>query len=121
MHVSVMPEESLDLLAVRPDGIYLDATAGLGGHTALIAKQLTTGIVIANDRDAQSLEMARQNTADFAARIRYHHGPFSRIHEAVAEAGVDTVDGLLADLGVSRYQLTAPERGFSFMADSPLD
>ena len=116
-----MPEASVSLLAVRPDGIYLDATAGLGGHTGLIARQLTAGLVIANDRDAQSLEMARRNTAEWAGRIHFHIGPFSKLGEAVAEAGFEKVDGLLADLGASRYQLTAPERGFSFMADGPLD
>jgi 16S rRNA (cytosine1402-N4)-methyltransferase len=121
MHVSVMAEESLSLLAVRPEGIYLDATAGLGGHAGLIARQLTTGLVIASDRDAQSLEMARRNTAEWAGRICFHWGPFGRLADAVAEAGFEKVDGLLADLGVSRYQLTAPERGFSFMADGPLD
>jgi 16S rRNA (cytosine1402-N4)-methyltransferase len=121
MHFSVMAEESLSLLAVRADGVYLDATAGLGGHTGLIAQRLTTGLVIANDRDAQSLEMARSNTAEWAARIRFHRGPFRKLGDAVAEAGFEKVDGLLADLGVSRYQLTAPERGFSFMADGPLD
>jgi 16S rRNA (cytosine1402-N4)-methyltransferase len=121
MHLPVMPAETMDLLRVRPDGKYLDATAGLGGHTAFIAQQLTTGIVIANDRDPQSLEMARQNTAAWESRIRYHYGPFSRLHEAVAAAGLAEVDGLLADLGVSRYQLTAPERGFSFLSDGPLD
>ena len=121
MHFSVMAEESLMLLAVRPEGIYLDATAGLGGHTGLIARQLTTGLAIANDRDAQSLEMARRNTAEWAGRICFHYGGFGTLAEAVAEAGFEKVDGLLADLGVSRYQLTAPERGFSLMADGPLD
>ncbi len=116
-----MPGESLELLAVRPDGIYLDATAGLGGHTGLIAQRLTTGAVIANDRDAQSLEMARRNTAQWADRICLHQGTFGSLAEAVVEAGFEKVDGLLADLGVSRYQLTSPERGFSFMADGPLD
>lgn len=116
-----MPEESLELLAIRPDGIYLDATTGLGGHTGLIARQLKTGLVIANDRDAQSLERARSNTAEWAGRIRFHHGSFESLPEAVSEAGFEKVDGLLADLGVSRYQLTSPERGFSFMADGPLD
>ncbi len=116
-----MPEESLELLAIRPDGIYLDATAGLGGHTGLIARRLTSGTVIANDRDEQSLEMARRNTAEWAERIRFHHGTFGSLAGAVSEAGFEQVDGLLADLGVSRYQLTAPERGFSFMADGPLD
>ncbi len=87
MHYSVMPRESLELLAIRPEGIYLDSTTGLGGHTGLIAQRLTTGIVIANDRDAQSLEMARANTAEWADRIRYHHGSFGQLADAVAEAG----------------------------------
>jgi len=116
-----MPDEAIDLLNVRPAGVFLDATTGLGGHTALIARQLTTGYVIANDRDATSLAMARENTAAFAQRICFHLGSFGRLADAVSQAGYDKVDGLLADLGVSRYQLTAPERGFSFMADGPLD
>jgi len=121
MHYSVMARESLELLAVRPDGIYVDATTGLGGHTSLIAQQLTTGVVIANDRDAQSLEMARANTVEWADRIRYHQGPFSELADAVEQEGFDKLDGLLADLGVSRYQLTSPERGFSFLSEGPLD
>jgi 16S rRNA (cytosine1402-N4)-methyltransferase len=121
MHVPVMPEEALSMLAVRPDGVYLDATTGLGGHTGLIAQRLATGTVIANDRDARSLAMARHNIAEWKDRICFHYGPFGSLAEAVAEAGFEKVDGLLADLGVSRYQLTAPERGFSFMADGPLD
>jgi 16S rRNA (cytosine1402-N4)-methyltransferase len=116
-----MAEESLLLLAVRPDGVYLDATAGLGGHAGLIAQRLTTGLVIANDRDAQSLELARRNTVEWAGRMSFHWGAFGKLAEAVAHAGMEKVDGLLADLGVSRHQLTAPERGFSFMADGPLD
>ena len=121
MHFSVMAAESLDLLAVRPDGIYLDATAGLGGHTALIAERLKTGFVIASDRDPASLEMARRNTQPFAGRIRFHRGTFGALPQALESAGVQKVDGLLADLGVSRYQLAAPERGFSFLTDGPLD
>jgi 16S rRNA (cytosine1402-N4)-methyltransferase len=121
MHVPVMLGECLEYLAIRPDGIYLDATAGLGGHTAAIAQRLTSGFVIANDRDAESLELAKQNTREWSDRIRYHHGAFSQLLSALAAQGVDKVDGLLADLGVSRYQLTEPERGFSIMADGPLD
>jgi 16S rRNA (cytosine1402-N4)-methyltransferase len=121
MHVAVMPQEAVSLLAVRPEGIYLDATAGLGGHTGLIAQLLTTGAVIANDRDLQSLEMARRNTAEWADRICFHYGAFGSLADAVEQAGFQKVDGLLADLGVSRYQLTTPDRGFSFMADGPLD
>src|ERR1017187_667706 len=120
-HVPVMPNESLSLLAVRPEGIYLDATAGLGGHTALIAQQLNSGMVIANDRDPASIEMARENTGEWKERILFHQGPFSPLTEAVAGLGTGKLDGVLADLGVSRYQLTDPLRGFSFMSDGPLD
>ncbi|HXS95722.1 MAG TPA: 16S rRNA (cytosine(1402)-N(4))-methyltransferase RsmH [Candidatus Limnocylindrales bacterium] len=121
MHYSVMAKESLELLAIRPDGIYVDATAGLGGHTSLIAQRLTTGVVIACDRDEQSLEMARRNTTEWAARIRYRHSSFSELGQSAAREGFEKVDGLLADLGVSRYQLTTPDRGFSLLADGPLD
>jgi 16S rRNA (cytosine1402-N4)-methyltransferase len=121
MHVPVMLGEALEFLAIRPEGVYLDATAGLGGHTRAIAERLTTGLVIASDRDAESLERARQNTASVAARIRYHHGSFADVRRALEASAVERVDGLLADLGVSRYQLTEPERGFSLMADGPLD
>ena len=121
MHVPVMVGECLEYLAVRPDGIYLDATAGLGGHTAAIAKRLRSGLVIANDRDAESLEMAKRNTIEWADRIRYRHGSFSELGSALRAFGVERADGLLADLGVSRYQLTEPERGFSLMAEGPLD
>jgi len=121
MHVPVMPDEALDLLAIRPDGVYLDCTAGLGGHTALIAQRLESGTVIANDRDAVSLELARANTQQWKDRICFHLGTFGSLREAVGQAGFDKVDGLLADTGVSRYQLTSAERGFSFMADGPLD
>src|ERR1022692_3627033 len=121
MHFPVMAAEAIELLAVRPDGVYLDATTGLGGHTALIAQRLTTGLVIASDRDADSLEMARSNTAEWAGRIRYYHGSFEDLPSALEENGLRKIDGLLADLGVSRYQLTTPERGFSFLADGPLD
>ena len=116
-----MVGECLEYLAVRPDGVYLDATAGLGGHTAAIAERLRSGLVIANDRDTESLEMAKRNTAQWADRIRYHHGAFSELRPALAAFGIERVDGLLADLGVSRYQLMEPERGFSLMAEGPLD
>src|ERR1039457_2478576 len=121
MHVPVMLAESLEYLAIRPEGIYVDATAGLGGHTRAIAERLTTGFVIANDRDPESLATARQNTAELADRVRFHHGRFSELRMALAAMGIEKVDGLLADLGVSRYQLTEPERGFSLLAEGPLD
>src|ERR1700733_11159893 len=114
-HFPVMLAESLEYLAIRPDGRYLDCTAGLGGHTTAIAALLTQGgRLISNDRDAQSLAMAQANAAEFADRIEFQHGSFSELAES-------NLDGLIADLGVSRYQLTDAERGFSFQTEGPLD
>jgi 16S rRNA (cytosine1402-N4)-methyltransferase len=125
MHVPVMLRECLEYLAIRPDGVYLDATCGLGGHTGAIARQLVSlgegGLVLACDRDAESLARAKENTADCAARIRYHNTKFSLVGEALAAETIRQLDGLLADLGVSRYQLTEGDRGFSLMTDGPLD
>jgi 16S rRNA (cytosine1402-N4)-methyltransferase len=120
-HVPVMLSESLEYLAIKPDGVYLDSTAGLGGHAAAIAARLTTGLVLACDRDRESLALAKENTREFAGRIHFHQVRFSRAKEALAAEGVSQLDGLLADLGVSRYQLTSGERGFSLMAEGPLD
>ncbi|HYP13449.1 MAG TPA: 16S rRNA (cytosine(1402)-N(4))-methyltransferase RsmH, partial [Bryobacteraceae bacterium] len=121
MHYPVMLSECLQYLAVKPEGIYLDATAGLGGHTGAIARQLTAGFVISADRDPESLERARANTTDVEGNIRFVNSRFSELAVALSRLGVEAVDGLLADLGVSRYQLTEAERGFSLMADGPLD
>ncbi|HEY7209516.1 MAG TPA: 16S rRNA (cytosine(1402)-N(4))-methyltransferase RsmH [Bryobacteraceae bacterium] len=120
-HVPVLLEESLEYLAIHPEGIYLDVTAGLGGHTQAIAERLKSGLVIACDRDAEALEWARRNTGDTADRIRFFHGPFSKAPEVLKSLGIEQVDGVLADLGVSRYQLSAAERGFSIQAEGPLD
>jgi 16S rRNA (cytosine1402-N4)-methyltransferase len=121
MHVPVMLREVMEYLAIRPEGVYLDATAGMGGHAGAIARHLTTGLVLACDRDAESLARARANTADVSSRIRFHKVSFSLVGEALAAEHLTQLDGLLADLGVSRYQLTEGERGFSLMADGPLD
>ncbi|HTB12967.1 MAG TPA: 16S rRNA (cytosine(1402)-N(4))-methyltransferase RsmH [Bryobacteraceae bacterium] len=118
LHTAVMLRECLEYLGLRPDGVFLDATCGLGGHTAAIARQLTTGYVLACDRDAESLELAKENTLDCANRIRFQKASFSQLGEVLGET---RVDGLLADLGVSKYQLTSSERGFSLMSDGPLD
>lgn len=120
-HYPVLLNESLEYLAIRPDGTYVDVTAGLGGHTRAIAERLESGFVIACDRDREALELARRNTAALAARVRFFHGSFSKLPVALAEYGVGAVDGVLADLGVSRYQLSSAERGFSLMEDGPLD
>ena len=120
-HIPVMVSESLEYLAIRPDGVYVDLTAGLGGHTKAIAERLESGQVIACDRDGESLELARANTTDYAAKIQYFRGAFSDLPKTLEQFGVSTVDGVLADLGVSKFQLTNGERGFSLMQDGPLD
>jgi 16S rRNA (cytosine1402-N4)-methyltransferase len=110
-----MLAETLEYLAIRPDGKYLDCTAGLGGHTRAIAEKLTGGgKLYSNDRDPESLEMAKANTAEFADRIEFECGQFSELSHT-------GLDGLVADIGVSRFQLTDPQRGFSFQTDGPLD
>jgi len=125
MHTPVMLSECLEYLALKPDGVYLDATAGLGGHTGAIARKLAelggSGFVLAGDRDAESLEMAKANTLDVSSRIRFHQSLFSELGKRLTAETVSQLDGLLADLGVSRYQLTDGGRGFSLMADGPLD
>jgi 16S rRNA (cytosine1402-N4)-methyltransferase len=120
-HYSVLLNESLEYLAIRPDGLYVDLTAGLGGHTRAIAEKLDSGLVIACDRDAESLELARIATASVASRVRFFHGSFSEMQKALEQYGAAAVDGVLADLGVSRFQLNTAERGFSLMEDGPLD
>ncbi len=121
MHIPVMPTEVMEYLAVKPAGRYLDATTGMGGHTSEIARRLDTGTLIACDRDAESLEMARANLGELAGRIHFRQALFSELEQVLESMGGGKLDGLLADLGVSRYQLTDAERGFSFNADSALD
>jgi 16S rRNA (cytosine1402-N4)-methyltransferase len=121
-HYPVMREEVVAFLAVRPEGYYLDATAGLGGHTRAIAQRLTTGRVIACDRDAESLEIAQRNLEPWKEKVIFRKARFSELERVLADLGIRQVDGLVADLGPSYYQLTDPERGFSLMAaDAPLD
>lgn len=120
-HTPVLLRESLEYLAVRPDGVYVDATAGLGGHTAAIAARLESGRVIALDRDADSLQLARARCAEHAARITFLQSSFAELSSTLDSLSLPRVDGILADLGVSRYQLTSPERGFSLQEAGPLD
>src|ERR1035441_6960399 len=115
LHTPVMLREVMEHLAVQPDGIFLDCTCGMGGHTAAIARLVNTGFVLSCDRDAESLALAKENTLDCADRIRFRQATFSRLGEVLAAEGILQVDGLLADLGVSKYQLTSSERGFSLM------
>jgi 16S rRNA (cytosine1402-N4)-methyltransferase len=115
-HYPVLLEAALEYLAIREDGLYVDATAGLGGHSGEIARRLMSGRVVASDRDLESLEKASQNTAEWLDRITFLQSRFSVLPTKLAEAGFGAAEGLLVDLGVSRYQLTNPERGFSLLA-----
>jgi 16S rRNA (cytosine1402-N4)-methyltransferase len=121
MHMPVMAAEAIEALALRPEGVYADVTVGLAGHTRMIAERLTTGLVIACDRDPESIQLARRQTGAWGDRIRFVETRFSGLREALGGLEIKQVDGLLADLGVSRYQLTDADRGFSFSADGPLD
>lgn len=117
-----MREEVLGFLAVRPDGCYLDATTGMGGHTEAIARCLTTGRVIACDRDGETLEMARRNLAPWGEKIVFRKALFSELENVLLNLGIRQVDGLVADLGPNYQQLTSQDRGFSVHAASaPLD
>jgi 16S rRNA (cytosine1402-N4)-methyltransferase len=124
-----MLREVLEWLRVRPEGTYVDATLGAGGHSAAIAERLTSGTIpgrpsgrlISLDRDAQALELARERLKIFGEKVKLVQAPFSRIAEVVRELGIPGVDGVLADLGVSSMQLDQAARGFSFREAGPLD
>ena len=120
-HTPVMVQEVLEWLRIKPDGIYVDATTGAAGHSVAIAARLSSGRLISLDRDAQALQIARERLKEFASKVSFVQTPFSKIQEAVRGLGIATVDGVLADLGVSSMQLDRPERGFSFREAGPLD
>ena len=120
-HVSVLLQECLDGLNIRPDGIYVDGTLGGAGHSFQIASRLTTGRLIGIDRDTVALEAAGKRLAPYQDRVTLVHSNFCRIKEVLQELNIPGVDGILLDLGVSSPQLDDGERGFSYMADAPLD
>ena len=121
-HKSVLLQECIDALNIRPDGIYLDGTLGGAGHSSQIARRLTEGgRLIGVDRDRTALAAAKERLAPYADRVTLVHSNFAEIDAILADAGVTGADGMLFDLGVSSPQLDNPERGFSYMADAPLD
>ena len=120
-HVSVLLEECIEGLNIRPDGIYVDGTLGGAGHSSRIAAQLTTGKLIGIDRDPVALTAAGERLAPFGDRVALVHSNFSEIDSALESLGITGVDGILLDLGVSSPQLDDGQRGFSYMADAPLD
>ena len=120
-HVSVLLDECLDGLNIRPDGIYVDGTLGGAGHSSQIAKRLTTGRLIGIDRDQVALKAAGERLAPYGDRVTLVHANFCEIARVLQDLGIPGVDGILLDLGVSSPQLDDRERGFSYMADAPLD
>jgi len=121
-HRPVMVTEVLDYLRPRPDGCYLDATVGEGGHAeAILEASAPTGRVIGFDRDPNVLAIARERLAGYGPRCRLLHGDYREIEGRLPSLGVEALDGILLDLGISSYQLDQPERGFSFRAEGPLD
>ena len=120
-HKPVLLHECIEGLNIRPDGIYVDGTLGRAGHSREIARRLTTGRLICIYRDLSSLDAAPGRLGDLMDRVTLLHGNFSRLSELLSGLELKAVDGMLFDLGVSSPQLDDPMRGFSYMADAPLD
>ncbi len=119
-HISVMLNECIDGLNIKQNGIYVDGTAGGAGHSKEIAKRLTTGRLISTDKDPDAVKTATERLAPYPA-AKVVHSDFSNIDNVLNNEGIDKVDGILLDLGVSSHQIDTAERGFSYMKDAPLD
>ena len=120
-HRSVLLDECIEALDIKPDGIYLDGTLGRAGHSREIVKRLTTGRLICVDRDDAALEAAKTRLADWMDRVTLVHSNFDKVSDILDDLGLKGIDGMLFDLGVSSPQLDDGSRGFSYMADAPLD
>ncbi|MBO4696272.1 MAG: 16S rRNA (cytosine(1402)-N(4))-methyltransferase RsmH [Lachnospiraceae bacterium] len=120
-HYSVMLSETIEGLAVKPDGIYVDGTLGGAGHSSVIASKLTTGRLIGIDQDGDAIEAATKRLCPYKERVTIVRDNYEHIPEVLDTLGIGQVNGILLDLGVSSYQLDTAERGFSYMADAPLD
>jgi len=120
-HTPVLAAEAIEFLHLRPGGTYVDATVGTGGHAVEIARRLTTGRLLAIDRDPQALAVARERLKPYGEKVVLVHAEFSRIGELQGEMKMPLFNGVLADLGVSTLELDSPERGFSFRFSGPLD
>lgn len=121
-HTPVLAEESIKNLSIKKDGIYIDGTAGGGGHSRLIAERLSEhGRLVAIDRDADAVEAARERLKGMCCRVDFVHGNYAQIKDILEELQISSIDGALLDLGVSSFQLDNAERGFSYMHDAPLD
>lgn len=119
-HIPVLFEETIDSLNIKPDGIYVDGTAGGGGHSEAILKRLTTGKLISIDQDPDAIKACTERLSKYPGSIILR-GNFSSMKSLVNSVGIEAVDGVLMDIGVSSYQLDTPERGFSYHTEAPLD
>ena len=120
-HISVLLQECLDGLNIKPDGIYVDGTLGGAGHSSQIAARLTTGRLIGIDRDTVALQAAGKRLEPYKDNVTLVHANFCEMKQVLQDLGIPGVDGILLDLGVSSPQLDDGERGFSYMVDAPLD
>ena len=120
-HTSVLLHETIDLLNVKPDGIYVDGTLGRGGHAGALISKLTTGHLYAFDKDEQALKESAENLAGCLDRVTMIHSDFRSMKEELQKRGISEVDGIMLDLGVSSPQFDDPERGFSYRYDARLD
>ncbi|MBR2381966.1 MAG: 16S rRNA (cytosine(1402)-N(4))-methyltransferase RsmH [Clostridia bacterium] len=120
-HFSVLLNECIENLNIKPDGVYVDGTAGGAGHSSKIAERLNGGLLIPIDQDEDAIKVISERLAPYGERIKIVRDNFSNIKNVLENLGIDKIDGLLLDLGVSSYQLDTAERGFSYMADAPLD
>ena len=121
-HVSVLLNECIENLNIKPDGVYVDCTMGGAGHSKEIVKRLSDkGLFIGFDQDKNAIATAKERLSEYSDRVRFVHSNFENIKEELAKIGVYKIDGVLADLGVSSHQLDEADRGFSYMQDAPLD
>lgn len=120
-HKSVLLDETIEGLNIKPEGIYVDGTLGGAGHSSMVAQKLTTGLLIGIDQDADAIAAATKRLDAFASKHVIVRSNYENVESVLKELDIESVDGIMLDLGVSSYQLDTPERGFSYNTDSPLD
>ncbi len=120
-HISVLKDECIENLNIKPDGIYIDGTLGRGGHSEEILKRLSSGKLIAVDKDIEAINTAQERLKEYGDKLILVHDDFKNLIDVLDGLSIDKIDGVLLDLGVSSYQIDNPERGFSYRYDAKLD